>query len=76
MFGRTEQPQEHTVTKTWRAGQETADAVQKIHSASCTCGWVSSESNYSTMLMAVGVHEAAVEQAQVAADASVFGVAV
>jgi len=62
LFDRTSEQPEHTVTKTWRAGQETADFIQKIHSASCTCGWQSPEGNYQTMLMAVGAHEAAAEQ--------------
>jgi hypothetical protein len=63
MFGHNQDEQPvHEVTQTWRAGQESADAIQKIHSACCTCGWVSPEGNFQQTLMAIGAHEAAAEQ--------------
>jgi hypothetical protein len=71
MFGRKDEQPEHEITKSWRPGQITDDYIQKLHKATCTCGWVSPEGNFHQLLMTVGAHEAAVEQVQAAAGVAV-----
>jgi len=55
--------QQHTISKTWRKGHETDDYVQKLWSASCSCGWTSPEGDFLHVARTVGAHEVAVEAA-------------
>jgi hypothetical protein len=63
VFGRGDKQPEHTITKSWRKGIEDHDTIQKLWSASCTCGWHTDEGNFLHVGRQVAAHELVIEQA-------------